>query len=135
MNKKRKEKKYIKFVKRILKVLKHLRVRKYSHKFSKKTYGNWVHIVLLALRQEFDKSLLARELIMLNYKINIAFVDANNILIDLKKMGIVIQEDSILFEYQILLNQLKGLYMDVLQTYRNDLPQGFPVTDYKASPF
>jgi len=62
-------------------------------------------------------------------------VDANNILIDLKKMGIVIQEDSILFEYQILLNQLKGLYMDVLQTYRNDLPQGFPVTDYKASPF
>jgi len=56
MNKKRKEKKYIKFVKRILKVLKHLRVRKYSHKFSKKTYGNWVHIVLLALRQEFDKS-------------------------------------------------------------------------------
>lgn len=56
MNKKRKEKKYIKFVEKILKVLRHLRVRKYSHKFSKKMYGNWTHIILLALRQKFDKS-------------------------------------------------------------------------------
>lgn len=56
MNKKKKEKKYIKFVKRILKNLKNLRVRKYSHKFSKKMYGNWTHIILLALKQEFDKS-------------------------------------------------------------------------------
>lgn len=56
MNKKRKEKKYIKFVKRIIKVLTQFDVRKYSHKFSKKMYGNWTHIVLLALRQEFDKS-------------------------------------------------------------------------------
>lgn len=54
--KKRKEKKYIKFVERVLKVLAHLRVRRYSHKFSKKMYGNLTHIVLLALRQEFDKS-------------------------------------------------------------------------------
>ena len=54
--KKRKEKKYIKFVKKILKNLKNLRVGKYSHKFSKKMYGNWTHIALLALKQEFDKS-------------------------------------------------------------------------------
>jgi len=54
--KKRKEKKYIKFVKKILRNLENLRVRKYSHKFSKKMYGNWTHIVLLALKQEFDKS-------------------------------------------------------------------------------
>lgn len=56
MIKKRKEKKYIKLVKKILKVLAYLRVRKYSHKFSKRMYGNWTHIVLLALRQKFDKS-------------------------------------------------------------------------------
>lgn len=64
MNKKRKEKKYIKFVKRIIKVLTHSRVRKYSHKFSKKMYGNWTHIVLLALKQEFDKSYRALEEIL-----------------------------------------------------------------------
>ena len=56
MNKKRKEKKYIKFVKQILRNLKNLRIRRYSSKFSKKMYGNWTHIVLLALRQKFDKS-------------------------------------------------------------------------------
>ena len=56
MNKKRKEKKYIKFVKRILRNLENLRIRKYSSKFSKRMYGNWTHIVLLALRQRFDKS-------------------------------------------------------------------------------
>lgn len=54
--KKRNEKKYIKFVKKILKNLENLRVRKHSHKFSKKTYSNWIHIVLLALRQKLDKS-------------------------------------------------------------------------------
>ena len=54
--KKRKEKKYIKFVKQILRNLKNLRVRKYSSKFSKKIYNNWIHIVLLALRQRIDKS-------------------------------------------------------------------------------
>jgi len=36
--------------------IENLRIRKYSHKFSKKMYGNWVHIVLLALRQKMDKS-------------------------------------------------------------------------------
>lgn len=56
MNKDKKEKKYIKFVKKILKNLNNLRVRKYSNKFSKKTYSNWIHIVLLALRQRMDKS-------------------------------------------------------------------------------
>ena len=56
MNKKRNEKKYIKLVGQILKNLKNLRVRKYSTKFSKKVYGNWTHIVLLALRQRMDKS-------------------------------------------------------------------------------
>src|SRR3989344_1236668 len=56
MNKKRKEKKYIKFVKQILSNLKNLRIRRYSSKFSKNMYGNWTHIVLLALRQKFDKS-------------------------------------------------------------------------------
>lgn len=56
MNKKRKEKKYIRFVKKILKSLGNLKVRKYSSKFSKKMYGNWTHIILLALKQEFDKS-------------------------------------------------------------------------------
>jgi len=54
--KKRKEKKYIRLVKQILRNLENLRVRKYSHKFSKKMYGNWIHIVLLALRQRMDKS-------------------------------------------------------------------------------
>jgi hypothetical protein len=54
MNKK--EKKYIKFVKQILDCLKKLRVRKFSSKFSKKTFNNWIHIVLLALRQRIDKS-------------------------------------------------------------------------------
>lgn len=53
---KKKEKKYIKFVKQILACLQRLRVRKHSSKFSKKLYGNWVHIVLLALRQRMDKS-------------------------------------------------------------------------------
>ena len=54
--KKRKEKKYIRFVKKILRNLKNLRVRKYSSKFSKKLYSNWIHIILLALRQIMDKS-------------------------------------------------------------------------------
>ena len=53
---KRKEKRYIKFVKFVLRNIENLRIRKYSHKFSKKMYGNWVHIVLLALRQKMDKS-------------------------------------------------------------------------------
>lgn len=54
--KKRKERKYIKFVKQILRNLENLRIRKYSHKFSKKMYGNWTHLILLALRQRIDKS-------------------------------------------------------------------------------
>lgn len=53
---KKSEKKYIKFVKRILGCLQRLRVRNCSSKFSKKTYGNWVHIALLAMRQRMDKS-------------------------------------------------------------------------------
>ena len=55
MNKK-KEKKYIKLLKQITSCLEALRVRKHNSKFSKKTYNNWVHIVLLALRQRMDKS-------------------------------------------------------------------------------
>ena len=55
MNKK-KEKKYIKLVKQIIKCLKRLRVRKYNSKYSKKVFNNWIHIVLLALRQRMDKS-------------------------------------------------------------------------------
>lgn len=53
---KKREKKYIKLVKRLLKNLQNLRIRRYSHKFSKKMYGNWTHIVLLVLRQRIDKS-------------------------------------------------------------------------------
>ena len=53
---KKKEKEYIKLVKQITSCLKRLRVRKYSSKFSKKIFNNWVHIVLLALRQRMDKS-------------------------------------------------------------------------------
>ena len=53
---KKKEKKYIKLVKQIINCLKCLRVRKYNSKFSKKVFNNWVHIVLLALRQRMDKS-------------------------------------------------------------------------------
>ena len=53
---KRREKKYIRFVKQILKNLENLRVRKYSSKYSKKIFNNWIHIVLLALRQRMDKS-------------------------------------------------------------------------------
>ena len=53
---KKSEKKYIKFVRQILGCLQRLRVRKHSSKFSKKTYGNWVHIALLAIRQRMDKS-------------------------------------------------------------------------------
>lgn len=52
----KKEKKYIKLTKQILKCLKRLRVRKYNSKYSKKIYNNWIHIVLLALRQRMDKS-------------------------------------------------------------------------------
>lgn len=55
MNKK-KEKKYIKLVKQLSSCLKRLRVRKYNSKYSKKVFNNWVHIVLLALRQRMDKS-------------------------------------------------------------------------------
>lgn len=55
MNKK-KEKKYIKLIKQIIACLQRKRVRKYSSKFSKKTFNNWIHIVLLALRQRIDKS-------------------------------------------------------------------------------
>ena len=54
--KQKKEKKLIRFVKRILACLKRLRVRKYDSKYSKKTFGNWIHIVLLALKQHMDKS-------------------------------------------------------------------------------
>ena len=54
MNKK--EKKYIKFVKRLVQCLEKLRIRKHNSKFSKKTYNNWIHIILLALRQRIDKS-------------------------------------------------------------------------------
>lgn len=52
----KKEKKYIKLCKQIISCLRKLNVRKYSTKFSKKTFNNWVHIVLLALRQVMDKS-------------------------------------------------------------------------------
>ena len=55
MNRK-KEKKYIKLVKQLTSCLKRLRVRKYNSKYSKKTFNNWVHIILLALRQRMDKS-------------------------------------------------------------------------------
>lgn len=51
-----KEKRYIKFVKQILKNLENLRVRKFSSKYAKRIYNNYVHIVLLALRQLMDKS-------------------------------------------------------------------------------
>jgi len=54
--KNKKEKKYIKLVKKILICLKRLRVRRFNSKFSKKIFNNWVHIVLLALRQRMDKS-------------------------------------------------------------------------------
>ena len=53
---KRKEKRYIKFVKFVLRNIENFRIRKYSHTLSKKMHGNWVHIVLLALRQKMDKS-------------------------------------------------------------------------------
>lgn len=52
----KKEKKYINLCRQIISCLRKLRVRKYSTKFSKKTFNNWVHIVLLALRQVMDKS-------------------------------------------------------------------------------
>ena len=52
----KKEKKYIRIVKQILRCLKRLRVRRFNSKFSKRTFNNWVHIVLLALRQRMDKS-------------------------------------------------------------------------------
>lgn len=53
---KRKTKKYIKLVNQLTSCLKRLRVRKYNSKYSKKTFNNWAHIVLLALRQRMDKS-------------------------------------------------------------------------------
>lgn len=53
---KKKEKKYIKLVKQLIGCLKRLKVRKFNSKFSKKTFNNWVHIILLALRQRMDKS-------------------------------------------------------------------------------
>ena len=56
MNKRGKEKKYIKFLNGIFSNLKNLRARKYTSKFSKKIYNNWVLIALLALRQRMDKS-------------------------------------------------------------------------------
>ncbi len=55
MNKK-KEKKYIKLVKQLTGCLKRLKVRKHNSKYSKKTFNNWIHIILLALRQRMDKS-------------------------------------------------------------------------------
>ena len=55
MNKK-KEKKYIKLVKQLASCLKRLKVRKHNSKYSKKTFNNWIHIILLALRQRMDKS-------------------------------------------------------------------------------
>ena len=54
--KRKKEKKNIKFVNQLTNCLKRLKVRKYTTKFSKKTFNNWVHIILLALRQRIDKS-------------------------------------------------------------------------------
>lgn len=53
---KKNEKRYISFVKNVLACLKRLRIRKFSSKFSKRTYSNWVLIVLLALQQRMDKS-------------------------------------------------------------------------------
>lgn len=55
MNKK-KEKKYIKLVKQLASCLQRLRVRRRNSKYSKKTFNNWIHIILLALRQRMDKS-------------------------------------------------------------------------------
>lgn len=55
MNKK-KEKKYIKLANQIASCLKRLRVRKYNSKYSKKVFNNWIHIILLAIRQRMDKS-------------------------------------------------------------------------------
>lgn len=53
---KRKEKKYIKLANQIASCLKRLRVRKYSSRYSKKIFNNWIHIILLAIRQRMDKS-------------------------------------------------------------------------------
>ncbi len=53
---KRKEKKYIKLVKRLASCLKRLSVRKYNSKYSKRVFNNWIHVILLALRQRMDKS-------------------------------------------------------------------------------
>lgn len=55
MNKK-KEKKYIKLVNQLTSCLRRLKVRKYNSKYSKKVFNNWIHIILLALRQRMDKS-------------------------------------------------------------------------------
>ena len=52
----KKEKRYIKLVNHLTNCLKRLRVRKYSSKYSKKVFNNWIHIILLALRQRMDKS-------------------------------------------------------------------------------
>ena len=45
-----------KILKQITDCISRLRIRKHNSKFSKKTYNNWVHIVLLTLRQTMDKS-------------------------------------------------------------------------------
>jgi len=55
MNKK-KEKKYINLANHLASCLSRLRVRKYSSKYSKRVFNNWIHIILLALRQRMDKS-------------------------------------------------------------------------------
>jgi hypothetical protein len=51
-----KEKRLIKFVKKIISCLEKLKIKRYNSKYSKHTYNNWVHIILLALRQKLDKS-------------------------------------------------------------------------------
>ena len=43
-------------VKQLTSCLKRLRVKKCNSKYSKKTFNNWIHIVLLSLRQRMDKS-------------------------------------------------------------------------------
>lgn len=56
LGRKNKQKRLITFCRKILNCLEKAGVRKFSSRFSKKTYSRPVHVVLLALRQSWDKS-------------------------------------------------------------------------------
>lgn len=56
MGRKNEQKKLIKLCRKILKCLEKARIRRFSSKYSKKTYSRRVHVTLLALRQSWDKS-------------------------------------------------------------------------------